>query len=104
MQVEELAYKCRLQRTILLRPTSCFLSEGELMPKYLDKEIRVSGRRNHRRNNNSPQMGDEVLQSIMLRQLIEVSKQDFTIISELAGVYYYDCIYQLLLAQLRQII
>jgi hypothetical protein len=35
-------------------------------------------------------------------QLIEVSKQDFAVISELAGVYYDDCIYQLLLAQLRQ--
>jgi hypothetical protein len=74
------------------------------MPKYLDNEIRAAGRRNHRRNNNSLRMGDEVLHSIMRRQLIEVSKQDFAVISELAEVYYDDCIYQLLLAQLRQII
>jgi hypothetical protein len=47
-------------------------------------------------------MGDEVLHSIMRRQLMEVSKQDFAVISELAGVYYEDCIYQLLLAKLRQ--
>jgi hypothetical protein len=47
-------------------------------------------------------MGDELFHSIMRRQLIEVSKQDFTVISELAGVFYDDCIYQLLLAKLRQ--
>jgi hypothetical protein len=69
------------------------------MPNYLDNEIPAGGRRNHRRNNNSLRMGDEVLRSIMRRQLIEVSKQDFAVISELAGVYYDDCIYQL-----RQII
>jgi hypothetical protein len=72
------------------------------MPKYLDKEIRVAGRYNHRQNNNSLRMGDEVLHSIMRRQLIEMSTQDFAVISELAGVYYDDCNYQLLLAQLRR--
>jgi hypothetical protein len=72
------------------------------MPKYLDNEIRAAGRRNHRRNNNSLRMGDEVLHSVMQRQHIEVSKQDFAVISELAGVYYDDCNYQLLLAQLRR--
>jgi hypothetical protein len=60
------------------------------MTKYLDNEIRAAGRRNHRRKNNSLRMGDEVLHSIMRRQLIEVSKQDFAGISELAGVYYDD--------------
>jgi hypothetical protein len=54
------------------------------MPKYLDNEIRAAGRRNHRRKNNSRRMGDEVLHSIMRRQLIEVSKEDFAVISELA--------------------
>jgi hypothetical protein len=46
-------------------------------------------------------MGDEVLHSIMRRQLIEVSMQDFAVISELAEVYYDDCNYQLLLDQLE---
>jgi hypothetical protein len=64
------------------------------MPKYLDNEISAAGRRNHQPKNNSPRMGDEVLHSIMRRQLIEVSKQDFAVISELAGVYYDDCNYQ----------
>jgi hypothetical protein len=72
------------------------------MPKYLDNEIRATGRRNLRRKNNSLRMGDEVLHSIMRSQLIEVSKQDFAVISELAGVYYDDCIYQFLLVQLGQ--
>jgi hypothetical protein len=47
-------------------------------------------------------MGDEVRHSIIRRQLIKVAKQDFAVISELAGVYYDDCIYQLLLGQLRR--
>jgi hypothetical protein len=72
------------------------------MPKYLENEIRAAGRRNHRRKDNSLRMGDEVLHCIMRRQLIEVSKQDFAVISKLAGVYYDDCIYQLLLAQSRR--
>jgi hypothetical protein len=72
------------------------------MPKYLDNEIRAAGRRNYRRKIYSLRMGDEVLHSIMRRQLMEVSKQDFAVISELAGVYYDDCIYQLLPAKLRQ--
>jgi hypothetical protein len=72
------------------------------MPKYLDNEIRAAGRRNHRRNNNSLRKGDEVLHSIMRRQPIEVSKQDFAVVSEFVGVYYDDCNYQLLLAQLRR--
>jgi hypothetical protein len=72
------------------------------MPKYLDNEIRAAGRRNHRRNNNSLRMGDEVSPSIMRRQLIEVSKPDFAVICGLAGVYYDDCIYQFLLVQFRQ--
>jgi hypothetical protein len=72
------------------------------MPKYLELEIRAAGRRNHRRKNIPFRMGDEVLYSIMRRQLIEMSKQDFAIISELAGAYYDDCNYQLLLAQLRR--
>jgi hypothetical protein len=38
----------------------------------------------------------------MRRQQLEVSKQDFAVISELAGVDYDDCNYQLLLAQLRR--
>jgi hypothetical protein len=42
------------------------------------------------------------MHSIMRRQLLEVSKQGFAVISELAGVYYDDCNYQLLLAQLRR--
>jgi hypothetical protein len=71
MQVEELAYKRRVQRKILLRSTPCFLLEEQLMPKYLDNKIRAAGRRNHRRKDNSLRMGDEVLCSIMRRQLIE---------------------------------
>jgi hypothetical protein len=38
----------------------------------------------------------------MRTQLLEVSKQDFALISELAGVHYDDCNYQLLLAQLSR--
>jgi hypothetical protein len=41
---------------------------------------------------------DEVLHSIMQRQLIESSTQDFAVTSELAGVYCDGCKYQLLLA------
>jgi hypothetical protein len=71
------------------------------MPKYLGNEIRAAGRRNHRQMNNLLGMGDEVLPSIMRRQFIAVSKQDFAVISELVGVYYDDCNYQLLLDQLE---
>jgi hypothetical protein len=38
----------------------------------------------------------------MRRQLLEVSNQDVTVIGKLTGVYYEDCNYQLLMAQLRQ--
>jgi hypothetical protein len=38
MQVEALAYKRHVQTKIFLRPTLYFLLEGELSPKYLERE------------------------------------------------------------------
>jgi hypothetical protein len=70
--------------------------------KYIDNQIRAEGRRNHQQSDNSLQMNDEVLRSVMQKQLIELSMQDFAVITELAGVYDNDCIYQLLVAKLRQ--